>query len=102
MKKTWSVELTSEAEKILRADFKAGKITVDDVKIIKRWIADVEEQGLQYTQGKSDWRDHPLSGEWSGHRAISFSYSGRVIYRVENERVIVQVVRVTADHDYKK
>jgi hypothetical protein len=66
MQKPWTVELTSEAEKALRADFTAGKITVDDVKVIKRWIADLEEQGLEYTQNKKDWRDHELSGNGVG------------------------------------
>ena len=102
MKKSWSVEMTKEAEKELRSDFESGRVTADDVKVIKRWIADVEDQGLEYAQHKSDWRDHELEGEWKNHRAISFSYTGRVIYRVENEKVIVRVVRVTADHDYKK
>lgn len=64
MKQTWSVELTAEAEKELRADFKAGKLTVEDIKVMTRWIADVEEQGLEFTQHKSDWRDHELADEW--------------------------------------
>lgn len=102
MKKTWSVEMTKEAEKSLRLDFKNGKITSADIKVIKRWIADVEGQGLEYSQNKPDWRDHQLKGNWKAHRAISFSYTGRLIYRVENEKVVVRVVRVTADHDYKK
>jgi len=102
VKKSWSVEMSKEGERALRLDFRSGKITTDDIKVIKRWIADVEEQGLEFAQHKTDWRDHQLAGEWRGHRAISFSYAGRVIYRVENEKIIVRVVRVTADHDYKK
>jgi addiction module RelE/StbE family toxin len=100
--KKWSVEMTDEAEATLRADFEYGRIISEDIKVIKRWIADVEEQGLEYAQRSKDWRDHELEGEWKGHNAISFSHMGRVIYRVENEKVIVRVVRVTADHDYKK
>ncbi len=100
--KKWSVEMTKEAEATLRLDFKAGKIAPEDVKVIKRWIADVEEQGLEYAQNRSDWRDHELEGEWKEHRAISFSSKGRLLYRIENKRIIVRVVRVTADHDYKK
>lgn len=102
MIKKWSVEMTKEAEASLRLDFKTGKITADDIKVMKRWMADVEEQGLEYAQNRSDWRDHELEGEWKEHRAISFSNKGRVIYRVENEKIIVRVVRVTADHDYSK
>ncbi len=102
MKKKWSVKMTKEAESKLRTDFKNGQITAVDIKVIRRWIADIEDQGLEFTQHKTDWRDHQLTGEWKGHRAISFSFVGRVIYRVENEKVIVRVVRVTASHDYKK
>lgn len=94
--------MTSAAEKQLKSDFKAGVLTSLDIQVIKRWIADIEDQGLDFTQHKSDWRDHALTGDWKGHRAISFSYSGRIIYRVEDERVVVRVVRVTAGHDYRK
>ncbi len=100
--KNWIVELTTEAETQLRTDFKTGIISSTDVKVIKRWIADVEDMGLDFAQNKSDWRDHELEGKWKGHRAISFSFSGRVIYRVERTRIVVQVVRVTTNHDYKK
>lgn len=100
--KKWIVELTSAAEERLRVAFKSGVISQTDVKVIKLWIADIEDMGLEFTQHKADWRDHELDGKWKGHRAISFSYSGRVIYRVEKGRVVVKVVRVTAAHDYKK
>ncbi len=40
---------------------------------MKKWIADIEDMGLEFTQHKADWRDHELDGEWKGHRAISFS-----------------------------
>lgn len=94
--------MTKEAESKLRDDFKNSQITITDIKVIKRWIADIEDQGLEFTQHKADWRDNQLAGKWKGRRAISFSFSGRVIYKVENEKVIVRVVRVKADHDYKK
>ena len=100
--KKWVVELTPEAEKQLRIDFKSGAISQTDVKVIKRWIADIEDMGLDFTQHKSDWRDHELDGRWKGYRAISFSYTGRVIYRVVKDKVVVLVLRVTADHDYRK
>lgn len=98
--KKWTVELTSKAEKQLLVDFKNKAIEPDDIKVIKRWIYDVEEKGLEYAQMSKDWRDHELEGVWKGHRAISFSYRGRLIYRIENEKVIVRVVRVSTNHDY--
>jgi hypothetical protein len=63
MKKNWVVELTSDAEKRLREDFKSGFITQSDIKLNKRWIADIEDMGLEFTQHKADWRDHELDGE---------------------------------------
>lgn len=102
MQKAWSVELSAEADKKLRADFKHGLISAEDIRVIRRWIVDIEEQGLDFAQHKPDWRDHPLDGAWKGYRSMSFSYAGRVIYRIENEKIIVRVVRVTANHDYRK
>jgi hypothetical protein len=54
--KKWVVELTSDAERRLRVDFKSGVISQTDVKVIKRWIADIEDMGLEFTQHKADWR----------------------------------------------
>jgi addiction module RelE/StbE family toxin len=99
--KNWTVEMTQEAEERLRLDLSDGRITGDDIKVIKRWIEDVETLGLEHARKERSWRDHPLQGEWFGHRDVSFSYAGRIIYRVESEKVIVRVVRVTADHDYR-
>jgi transcriptional regulator with XRE-family HTH domain len=42
------------------------------------------------------WADHPLYGDWRGHRASSFSHSGRIIYKVEEHVITVTVVRITA------
>ncbi len=96
----WHVEMTDEAEKKLIADIEAQLITREDRAVIIKWITDVEENGISVAQANRSWRDHELDGKWAGYRAISFSFVGRVIYRVIDEKVIVQVVRVTHDHDY--
>lgn len=96
----WKVEMTKGSEAQLIMDFRSGIISAEDIKVIKRWGHEVESEGLEWAQSNITWRDHELNGKWKNHRAISFSYSGRVIYRVENEKIIVRVVRVTSDHDY--
>jgi mRNA-degrading endonuclease YafQ of YafQ-DinJ toxin-antitoxin module len=48
------------------------------------------------------WADHPLYAEWRGHRASSFSHSGRIIYKIEEQVVTVAVVRITTAHDYRR
>lgn len=96
----WQVNFVDNVKTQLAADLASGAINHEDLRIIKRWVVEVESLGLERTQKNKDWRDHQLDGKWKGHRAISFSYSGRVIYRVEGDRLIVMVVRVTADHEY--
>ncbi len=96
----WKVEMTAEAESQLVEDFKKKRVSVEDIKVIKRWVSEVESEGLERAQTNITWRDHELSGKWKNYRAISFSYSGRVIYKVEKEIIIVKVVRVTTDHNY--
>ena len=47
------------------------------------------------------FRDEALRGEWQGFRSSRLNLQYRVIYRVEGESLMVQVVEVTA-HDYRK
>lgn len=99
---TWIVNYEPLVRSTLHSDFKSGKLSVDDIKFIKRWVSEVERKGLLYAQSNKDWRDHELNrGQWKGCRAISFSFSGRVIYRVENRRLVVMIIRVTTDHNYR-
>ena len=54
--------------------------------------------GLRQIRG---FNDEALRGEWKGHRSSRLSQQYRIIYRIERDRVLVQVVSVTA-HDYRK
>lgn len=99
---SWHVDFDAHVPLELAADIRVGRITRADVKVLRRWVMDVESNGLSHAQANRDWRDHELiRGKWRGYRAISFSNSGRLIYRVESGRLVVTIVRVTTDHDYK-
>ena len=54
--------------------------------------------GLKLIRG---FRDEALRGEWQGFRSSRLNLQYRVIYRVEGENLMVQVVEMTA-HDYRK
>ena len=98
----WKVECEAGVASEIVSDLKAGRLTEDDIKVLKRWVKEVESKGLAFAQASKSWRDHELvRGKWKGYRAISFSFSGRLIYRVEGGRLIVMVVRVTPNHDYE-
>jgi mRNA-degrading endonuclease YafQ of YafQ-DinJ toxin-antitoxin module len=95
----WVVQVTVEA-----ADVLEGKaLSKDDRIVIQTWAQLVRDRGPEaLTERPGMWADHPLYGEWRGHRASSFSHSGRIIYKVEEQVVTVTVVRLTADHDYRR
>jgi mRNA-degrading endonuclease YafQ of YafQ-DinJ toxin-antitoxin module len=98
---SWAGDYDSEVKAQIVEALKAGDLTQSDLRVIKKWVDEVETKGLEFAQANPTWRDHELTrGKWIGHRAISFSYEGRVIYRVVNGKLIIKVVRVTPDHDY--
>jgi addiction module RelE/StbE family toxin len=55
-------------------------------------------QGLCQIRG---FNDESLRGEWRGHRSSRLNQQYRVIYKIEKQRVLVEVVSVTA-HDYRR
>ena len=52
--------------------------------------------GLKQIKG---FRDEALRGEWKDHRSSRLNIQYRVIYRIEKDQVLVEVVSVTP-HDY--
>lgn len=54
--------------------------------------------GLRVIKG---FHDEALKGKWAGHRSSRLGDKYRVIYRQEDDRLIVQVIDVTA-HDYRR
>ena len=55
-------------------------------------------QGLRAIRG---FNDEALRGEWQGHRSSRLNQQYRIIYRIERETVLVQVVSISA-HDYRR
>ena len=95
----WQVKIENTAADVFESD----DLTGDDKIIIQTWAQTVAEHGPGELQNNpSVWADHPLYGEWEGHRASSFSYKGRIIYKVKDKIVTVIVVRITTEHNYKK
>lgn len=55
-------------------------------------------QGLKLIKG---FKDEALSGNWKGYRSSRLNIQYRVIYKVINDQVLVEVERVTP-HDYRR
>src|SRR4051812_31303588 len=98
----WKVEYELPVAGQLKLDFKEGRISSEDISLLKSWVREIEELGPESIQKRRLWDDHPLEREWEGYRSSCFSLKGRIIYRIENEKVIVRVVRIPTEHDYGK
>lgn len=95
----WKVKITDEAAQIFESDL----LSDEDKIVIRKWAETVARYGPRgLGKNPSVWADHELYDDWKGYRASSFSYAGRIIYKVEDRIVTVIVVRITKSHDYKK
>lgn len=94
----WQVKVAKEVELMLES----GLLSDDDMRIIRAWTIEVITHGPNILLSKPNvWADHELFGKWKGYRSSRYSYSGRIIYRVEKKIVTVVVVRITPDHNYR-
>lgn len=71
------------------------------LKRYEKWKDIVTVSGPKGLRAIRGFRDEALRGEWRGHRSSRLNQQYRVIYRVEKDKVLVQVVSVTA-HDYRR
>ncbi len=74
---------------------------IDVLKKYEKWkdiVAISGPQGLKIIKGLND---EFLSGKWKGYRASRLNIQYRVIYKIEGDKVLVQVEDVTP-HDYRR
>jgi addiction module RelE/StbE family toxin len=76
-------------------ELSSGRVPIEILKRYEKWkdIAMLAgPRGLRLIRG---FRDEALSSDWKGHRSSPLNEQWRVIYSVEADVMIVQVVRVT-------
>lgn len=98
----WKVEIEKKAKAELLEILKTKQITQDDIAILKKWVSELEEHGIESIQQGHFWNDYALHSEWKGYRSSSFSFKGRIIYKVVKNKVMVRIVRITTTHDYRR
>ena len=80
---------------------KLSRIPVEVLKRYEKWkdiVAISGPTGLRLIKG---FYDEALQGKWKGHRSSRLGLKYRLIYRIQNKRLYVQVIDITA-HDYRK
>lgn len=73
----------------------------DVLKRYEKWKDIVTLSGPQGLRKIKGLRDESLGGEWKGHRSSRLNQQYRVIYKVEKDKILVEVVSVTP-HDYRR
>ena len=82
-----------------RTERQIKKLPIELLKRYEKWKDIVSISGPQGLRGIKGFHDESLRGEWSGHRSSRLNRQYRVIYKADNERILVQVVSITA-HEY--
>lgn len=84
-----------------KASRQLDSVPEEILKRYEKWKEIVRISGPQALREIRGFRDEALRGEWSGHRSSRLNVQYRIIYRVEKQAVIVQVVSVTP-HDSRR
>ena len=91
----WEVYEHRRVEKQLK------KLPIDILKRYEKWKDIVELSGTAGLRLIKGFRDEALSGDWKKHRSSRLNQQYRVIYRVEKNQLLVEVVEVNP-HDYRR
>jgi addiction module RelE/StbE family toxin len=76
-------------------------IPIDILKRYEKWKDIVNVSGPDGLRLIKGFHDESLRGEWKGFRSSRLGRQFRVIYKVQRNQVLVQVVNINS-HDYRK
>jgi addiction module RelE/StbE family toxin len=74
---------------------------IEVLKRYEKWKDIVVISGPQGLRNIKGFRDEALVGEWKGYRSSRLNLQYRIIYQIENDKVLVRVENVTP-HDYRR
>jgi len=80
---------------------KLSRIPIEVLKRYEKWkdiVAISGPEGLRLIKG---FHDESLRGEWQGYRSSRLGFKYRLIYTIEDKKLYVQVLDITA-HDYRR
>ena len=84
-----------------RLDKQLSKTPLEVQKRYEKWKDIVKISGPTGLKLVRGFRDEALRGEWKGFRSSRLNQQYRVIYQIEGDQLMVQVVEVTP-HDYRR
>ncbi|MBL4620899.1 MAG: type II toxin-antitoxin system mRNA interferase toxin, RelE/StbE family [Immundisolibacteraceae bacterium] len=91
----WEIYQHRRVEKQLR------KLPAELLKRYQKWKDILSISGPSGLRSIRGFNDEPLSGAWQGYRSSRLNQQYRVIYKIEQQRLVVAVVEVTP-RDYRR
>ena len=76
-------------------------LPIDVLKRYEKWKDIVSISGPDGLSQIKGFRNEALRGEWKGYRSSRLNIQYRVVYKIQSELVLVQVVNVTP-HDCRR
>jgi toxin HigB-1 len=92
----WQIEEHRRVDKQL-----TNSVPIEILKRYEKWKDIARISGPLGLRAIKGFRDESLAGEWQGSRSSRLGLQWRVIYQIVADRMLVQVIQVTA-HDYRK
>ena len=84
-----------------KAQKQISGLPIEILKRYEKWKDIVIISGPTGLRQIKGFKDEPLSGDWKGYRSSRLNIQYRVIYRIENDQLFVEIMKVTA-HDYRR
>ena len=84
-----------------KIDKQLQSIPIDTLKRYEKWKDIVYVSGPEGLKLIKGFKDEALAGKWKGYRSSILNLQYRVIYKIEKEEILVQVVSVTP-HNYRR
>ena len=78
-----------------------SSLSLDVAKRYEKWKDIIRISGPDGLKQIKGFHDEALRGEWKRYRSSRLNIQYRVIYRIERDLVLVQVVNITP-HDYRR
>lgn len=97
----YKVVFTLNCSKEVSQMKKEGILSDDELLVIRAWIQEMSLNGPQYISECGYWNDHPLKEKRTNERSSSFSESGRIIYKINKNKILIRILKITPDHNYE-
>lgn len=82
-------------------DRKLKRLPVEILQRYEKWKDITMLSGPAGLRQIKGFHDEALRGEWKGFRSSRLGRQYRLIYKVEHEKIYIQVIDITA-HDYRR